>query len=347
MTIRVGILHPSHYVAGNSRWIDDFVDPDAGYVFEKVKRGARGDDWHKRGSTTTLGEWRSHFRQSYEGMSRDYDVVVANFPPLIFACCLWKLLLRRRTRVVGWTFNFGPASRSRLAPAAGRVLRAAARLVTHSRSEIPYYAKAFGLSEEKLLFVPLQQGDINAAPVPEAGSGYVIAMGSAGRDYGLLMRAVRDLGRKVIVIAKPALLEGLDIPSNVELRSGLTLAECRDLAAGASVMAVPLDASAEASGQVTFLAAMALNVPIVATAGAGTQDYLEDGVSAVLVPADDADAFAKALARLLDDDEMRTALAGRAHRRWMEQYSDAAAGRNLVQVLDGVTGRHEAPSPVH
>lgn len=335
MSVRVAIIHPSFGPEG--RWIDDFVESSAGYRFEKYGLATDEHSWHSRGARTTLAEWSRHFRQAHMAVTSGCEIVVASFPPLILAACIWKALLFRSTRVIGWSFNFGGASRSRAAQIVGRLFRTASLLVTHSRAELATYARIFALPATKLRFVPLQCGTIHPAAAKSAPDRpYLIAMGSAGRDYATLFAAVRDSDFPVLVIAKEDAVAGLDVPANVEIRSGLTLEDCWALAAEARAMALPVAQTETASGQVTFLAAMALRVPLVATQCPGTEDYLTDGSDSILIAPQDAEGLRAALERVMSDDALRERLADAAYRKWQDAYSDEAAARNLISALDAV-----------
>ncbi|HEX2040389.1 MAG TPA: glycosyltransferase family 1 protein [Acidimicrobiales bacterium] len=71
------------------------------------------------------------------------------------------------------------------------------------------------------------------------------------------------------------------------------------------------------------LEAMSVDVPVVATSVGAVPEVVGDG--AVLVPPGDADALAEALARVLTDDEVRTALVARGRRRAASFSWDACA----------------------
>ncbi|MDO5704561.1 MAG: glycosyltransferase [Paracoccus sp. (in: a-proteobacteria)] len=332
----MAIIHPTTPSGGI--WIDDFVDPASPYRFQKFGPQGNGANWHNRGRTTTRSEWRRHFAQAWRALRSRPDVVVANFPPLIFASCVLKTLMRSRARIVGWSFNFGGGSKSRMAAVYGRAFRRASVLVTHSRAEIATYARAFDLPAGKFCFVPFQQGDLQEQPAAERFD--LVAMGSAGRDYATLFEALRGTGLRALVIAKPEAVAGLDIPENAEVRSGLTLTECRSLSLAAPISVVPVAEQDNAAGQVTFLIAMAQGRAIVATRCTGTNDYLTDGVDSLLVEPQDPAALRAALLRLAEDEDLRRSLSGGAQENWRRNFSDQAAGRNLRDLLDRVTG-HE------
>ena len=66
--------------------------------------------------------------------------------------------------------------------------------------------------------------------------------------------------------------------------------------------------------------ALALGVPVVATAVGGTMEQVVDGVTGLLVPPADDDALAEGIERLLSDREAASALGLAGQREVIEQY---------------------------
>ena len=88
----------------------------------------------------------------------------------------------------------------------------------------------------------------------------------------------------------------------------------------------------------TLLEAMATGLPIVSTRAVGVVDCLEDGRDALLVPPKDARALADAIARMLDDPELRHRLARKALDEVRELYSWQAVGRRIQDVYADLAG---------
>lgn len=109
-----------------------------------------------------------------------------------------------------------------------------------------------------------------------------------------------DAERLRAKVAQQGLQENVRFLGNLERRS--TLLDCYR-AADAFVFASPT----ETQGLV-LIEAMALGVPVVSTAVMGTATVLRDARSA-LVGAEDVDAFATQVARVLDDPALRATLA--------------------------------------
>lgn len=85
-----------------------------------------------------------------------------------------------------------------------------------------------------------------------------------------------------------------------------------------------------------LIEALALGLPVVATANEGIPEVLADGRAGALVPPGDATALAAALAGLMDDPERAAGLAGRGLQRQRERYSDVAMARQVAAVYEEV-----------
>ncbi len=103
-------------------------------------------------------------------------------------------------------------------------------------------------------------------------------------------------------------------------------AECLELIRNARIFAIPCRTSPSGDRDgipVVLMEAMAAGRPVIAGRLESIAELVEDGTSGLLVPPDDVDALAAALARLVDDADLRRrmGLAGRA--RVEEEFSDA------------------------
>jgi glycosyltransferase involved in cell wall biosynthesis len=99
--------------------------------------------------------------------------------------------------------------------------------------------------------------------------------------------------------------------------------------AAADVLAVP--SRNEGMGRV-IVEAMALRIPVVATAVGGIPDVVTDGESGRLVPPEDAEALAAALVELGRDEALRDKLGEAAQAR-AESFSSAVARERLLAVF--------------
>ena len=92
----------------------------------------------------------------------------------------------------------------------------------------------------------------------------------------------------------------------------------------------------------TILEAMASSLPIVSTDTIGVVDCLTDEENALLVPIEDADALARAIARLLDDGHLRARLAGAALDDVRRLYAWPVVARQIAGVYAGLIGKTPA-----
>jgi glycosyltransferase involved in cell wall biosynthesis len=119
----------------------------------------------------------------------------------------------------------------------------------------------------------------------------------------------------------------------------MTEAELPACYAAADVFVWP--AVREAYG-LAMLEAAASGVPVVAGREGGVAAVVRDGVTGILTPARDLDAFAAATASLLDDPERRGAMGGRAARFVARERSLASAAAALASAIEAARGIREA-----
>ncbi|MDP6837918.1 MAG: glycosyltransferase, partial [Planctomycetota bacterium] len=102
-----------------------------------------------------------------------------------------------------------------------------------------------------------------------------------------------------------------------------------ELLAPATVFAL---ASSEEAFGLSALEAMACGTPVVATRVGGVSEVVENGLSGLLVPAEDRPAFARALGELVGDRDRATAM-GRAARQRAETHFDRQTVVSLYEDL--------------
>lgn len=94
-----------------------------------------------------------------------------------------------------------------------------------------------------------------------------------------------------------------------------------------------------------LLEAMAMALPVVATAVGGTPEVIADGRSGLLVPADDPAAMAAAVGRVLADPARSNALGESARAVVEERYGARSMVRRLEGIYAAVAGDHANPEP--
>jgi glycosyltransferase involved in cell wall biosynthesis len=186
-----------------------------------------------------------------------------------------------------------------------------------------------------------------AAPPPDMPRPYVLALGPVEprKDLPALVRAFDALAAAHaelhLVVAGPdgwgadalaAAIEGAHHGGRIRRLSWVGDLERGALLRHAAAFAYP--SRYEGFG-FPPLEAMAVDVPVVATAAGSLPEVVGDG--AVLVPPGDVDALADALARVLTDEEVRTALVARGRRR-VESFSWERCGDGLADLYRRAAG---------
>jgi hypothetical protein len=271
--------------------------------------------------------------------------VITCFPHLPAILGLHKRLTGAAVPIVAWTFNVG-ALRGGISRSLSRYAFASVdRFIVHSSAEIEPYRAWLGVPGDQLQFVPLQRPLRPVEFMEEADRPFVLAMGSAHRDYATFARAVAVAGYRAVVVAAPHALRGVDFPPQVEVRPGLGVQECNDLVQKARVVVVPVANDTTASGQVALLTAMMYGRPVIATRCAGTVDYVREGVDGLLVDRGDAADMAACLKLLWDAPERRLALGANAREGIQRHHSDRAIAGALAMVLASVRSGDMRPPP--
>ena len=178
-----------------------------------------------------------------------------------------------------------------------------------------------------------------ATPASGAGDG-VFAGGDSLRDYGPLTQAARDIDARFVFATRRPDVISAALPANVEA-AAVDAARFVELMRSASVVVVALDPGVERSaGQQTYLNAMALGRTVVVTDSPGVRDYVEDGVTGLIVPPGDATALAEAIRWALDPasassvDKMRAAGRDAVHARFTRRHY----AERLVRVVEDALG---------
>jgi glycosyltransferase involved in cell wall biosynthesis len=103
------------------------------------------------------------------------------------------------------------------------------------------------------------------------------------------------------------------------------------------------------AGEVTplvIMEAMALGTPVIAAEMGSVPDVVIDGKSGLLVPPDDAGAFAQAVVRLKEQPALATELATGGRRRVEEHFDEARSHLRLRDEIERlVSARRASASP--
>ncbi|MBZ0273389.1 glycosyltransferase family 4 protein [bacterium] len=278
-----------------------------------------------------------------------HDLVVAYSSQVGLPLSLLFHLFRRRTKLVVFDVeSFGRVEGgSRL-----RLVRYAAaridRIVHASARQREYYERVFPEIGERLRFIPIGIGPYRTTrPAGAPASGPILAPGHHGRafrDWAMLLRAFAPIsGRaRLLIVGRERLREidrdGVPIPENVEFRPFVPADDLGRLVEDAPFVVLPLPERRQSLGQLSALFCMSMGRAVIATRVMGVEDYIEDGVSGLLVPPGDDAALARAMRRLLDDPDEASRFGVEARRRIDTRFNDRAMGRAWEVMIDELMG---------
>ncbi|CAN5651983.1 glycosyltransferase family 4 protein [soil metagenome] len=163
----------------------------------------------------------------------------------------------------------------------------------------------------------------------------VVAIGrDLGRDWHTLAEAATGTGWDVELVTRPQQVADVDLPSEVRLSSPLDRAAYLDLLAGSGVVVIPTEVREYPTGQTVLLEAMALGKACVVTSTPAMREYVEDGVTALLVEPHDPAALQSAVEELRSDPALRARLGRQAAVSEQAKGGAAAMWAQVAQVLE-------------
>lgn len=261
-----------------------------------------------------LGRLRAALQVRALLAGRKTDLLVSHGP---YTSYYVEALGRRQHRDVphlAFAFNFTEFSQGFRLAAMTRAFGRIDRFVVYSQMERELYANRFGVPVDRFTFMRWGVAPPLASPGPRTiAPPYVVALGGEARDFATLCEAARRLPHiRFVLIVRPRSLEGIEVPGNVAVHVNLPFAEAWSIVWHAEVALVPLRSEQTPNGLVTLVGGMHIGKAQVVTASAGVLDYVEDGKTALLVPARDGAAFAAAIERLVDEPALRDQLGRQA-----------------------------------
>jgi len=299
-------------------------------------------NWHNRKSkVTSFLEWKkiwSHVSEAEKTIGQDGGLITL-FPQRAAMAGLRKMLFRKKYPVVAWYFNIGRTYPGWKSVLSRSVFQYVDKLVVPSTWEMRQYKEWLQLPDEKFSFAYYQCPLFPIAAEEEEENPFILALGSANRDFKTFFQAVKELGIRTVVVSSDKALEGLSIPQNVEVNNQLTRDDCRLLAQKARINVVPIGDTDTASGHVTIVEAMAMRRPLIVTECPGLSDYVEDRKTVLACRSRNVKDMKEKIQEMWDDTVLRKKLSANAYQFAKDHCSDQAAARQLCSILDEVSVR--------
>jgi glycosyltransferase involved in cell wall biosynthesis len=306
------------------RWIaNDLGPPLADWTFFSTR--SRGF-LEKLITRPALSRYRACRELARGATSGEFDLIVTHLP---LVTCWTETFCGRRRKCphVAFAFNFTKLPTGPRFVLMRRAFQRLDRVIVFSSFERTLYSDYFGIPETRIEVIPWRIQDprvqrlrsgvdaaATAGATPTGNSETISAVGSQGRDYATLFEAMRQLPYiRLVLVAGAKNLQGLDPPSNVEVRQNIPLAEAEAVLRESRFVVVPLRDAQTACGHVTIVYSMFEERAVVATDSAALAEYVIPNRNGILVKPRDAQALAQAIADLWGNPEEahRMGAAGR------------------------------------
>jgi glycosyltransferase involved in cell wall biosynthesis len=218
-------------------------------------------------------------------------------------------------------------------------LRASAAVICHAESNRERLLAQAGLDPERVHTAPLGVDQSFFVPRNGAVGDYVLAVGfDWGRDYATFVEAMGGLSYRTVVVARPRNLAGLSLPPGSEVVHDPSFVELRDLYAGARCVVIPTrnegyPFGGDTSGITSLLEAMAMAKPVIVSERRTLRDYVVDGESARIVPAEDPAALLEAIRETFEDRPLREALGEAALETVRRRHTTRHLSERIAAIL--------------
>ena len=202
-----------------------------------------------------------------------------------------------------------------------------------SNKSIRDYSPYFPDCGEKFRTFPTWCGFPEVIPANTGAPVPVFSDGRSVRDYKTLLETLKIMEVPAILVTNCDSIASLSLPENVDVYFDVLNIRFAELMARAFVVVVPLNPANFDAGQSVVLQAMCYGKPIVSTDTAGISEYIENGISGLLVPPGEPQAMAAAIRSLLDNPGLAFSMGEKARKKYWEQYSRDAFVRRLASVF--------------
>lgn len=216
------------------------------------------------------------------------------------------------------------------------------RYVLFSEFEKGLYHRALNLPETRMLYLPFGDWAKNN-PVPSevdntirggGSEGYYFSGGYSNRDYVSLIRAFKNLPCKLLIVCSflNREIKESGMPDNIRVLRDVPSATFDAYIAGAKACVLPILHNTGAAGQSVLLRCMRSRKLIIATGTDSVKEYIEDGVSGILVE-NNAGALAEAVRWVEGHEALREKYGRAAFTRFRQQFSYTAISGKLAMLV--------------
>jgi len=244
---------------------------------------------------------------------------------------------------------FSWISRSKKAVLLKRVHSHIDRMILMSSVQRDFAIQNIGMPESKIVFLRWRVDEKFWRPM-ESKPIMICSVGREMRDYGTLIRAIRDLPIPCHVAAggqtvgkKDAWMKDVEkaqpLPSHITFGSE-NFVDLRAIYARSHFMVMPLLNTDTDNGATSILEAMAMGKPVICSKTTGQVDLIEDGKTGIYVPPGNPRAMRNAIEHLWSNPDVARNM-GREARAFIDRYySMDGFVTSIRQVVQDVIEEH-------
>lgn len=208
------------------------------------------------------------------------------------------------------------------------------KIILTTQSEKNMYKDIFGVEES--LFGFAKCGAIEYIPekfddVSLKKRNYIFSTGRSNRDYKFLINAVKNTEYPLVIACDTLEEESRD---NIEIKKDVFGKEMLRYMRNARVVVITLDNDKIAAGQLVFLHAMNMGVPVIVTKSHGiTDDYVIDNYNGLVINKVKKDLL-NALDKIYSDENLYHRLCENGKIEFENNYTYYAMGKNIGKILE-------------
>lgn len=214
--------------------------------------------------------------------------------------------------------------------------KAITRYAPLSSEEFPYFERSWGISKDKLRFLPyfytFTSDDLSAPPPTQED--FIFSGGNAHRDYAPLVKAMESLPEYQLVIGS-RLLDGMTLPPNVKAGQ-LPRPEFISKMRASRAVIVPIRKGlVRSTGHQTYLNGMLLGKPTIISDILGVREYTQNGTNAIIVDGT-PESYVAAIRKVMDpaNKPQMDAMCRSAQESAKNTYTFEAHCKRLLEIID-------------
>ena len=210
------------------------------------------------------------------------------------------------TPVLAFTFSFTDLPRGEKQKLAIQSAKQPKKFVCSTTMEREVYAKHFEIPIEKIDMVHWSSEPpvIDPAMQPIEKGRYFCALGGQGRNYRVLIEAMKQLPHiRCVLVATPASLEGLTIPDNVKVYTNIPLKDAHNILHFSEFMVLPLRVAQTPTGHMTIVSSMFFRKAILVSDLNYVYDYVDNGKTGLFFEHDNMHDLTQKIESLWDNPD--------------------------------------------